>query len=72
MAESLGAEQVNPLTRHPKERQLLNIVEEIALATSLPLPPVYILDAHEINAFVAGTLSSQCGNHGHYRMFICP
>jgi heat shock protein HtpX len=34
---------------------LLNIVEEIALATSLPTPPVYILDANEINAFAAGT-----------------
>lgn len=58
VAESLGAEQVDPLTRHPKERQLLNIVEEIALATSLPVPPVYILDAHEINAFAAGTSPS--------------
>lgn len=55
VAESVGAELVDPYTRDPKERQLLNIVEEIALATSLPVPPVYILDAHEINAFAAGT-----------------
>lgn len=55
VAESVGAEQVDPETRDPKERQLLNIVEEIALATSLPIPPVYILDAQEINAFAAGT-----------------
>jgi len=33
----------------------LNIVEEIALATSLPIPPVYILEVEEINAFAAGT-----------------
>lgn len=55
VAESVGAVLVNPYTRNPKERQLMNIVEEIALATSLPVPPVYILDAHEINAFAAGT-----------------
>lgn len=55
VAESVGAELVDPETRDFKERQLLNIVEEIALATSLPIPPVYILDAKEINAFAAGT-----------------
>ena len=55
VAESVGAELVDPYTRHPKERQLMNIVEEIALATSLPVPPVYILEAQEINAFAAGT-----------------
>jgi heat shock protein HtpX len=55
IAESLGAELVDPYTRNPKERQLLNIVEEIALATSLPVPHVYILEVQEINAFAAGT-----------------
>jgi heat shock protein HtpX len=55
VAESLNATQVDPQTRHPKERQLLNIVEEIAISTSLPIPPVYILEAREINAFAAGT-----------------
>jgi len=55
VAESVGAELVDPYTQDPKERQLINIVEEIALATSLPVPPVYILKAEEINAFAAGT-----------------
>ncbi len=55
VAESVGAVLVDPYTRNPKARQLLNIVEEIALAASLPIPPVYILDAKEINAFAAGT-----------------
>lgn len=55
VAESVGAVLVNPHTAHSKERQLLNIVEEIALATSLPVPPVYILEVNEINAFAAGT-----------------
>jgi heat shock protein HtpX len=55
VAESLNAELIDPRTDDPKERQLLNIVEEIALSASLPTPPVYVLDAEEINAFAAGT-----------------
>lgn len=55
VAEALNAQRVSPGTHDPGERQLLNIVEEIALAASLPMPAVYILDAEEINAFAAGT-----------------
>lgn len=55
VAESMGAVRVSETTSDPKERQLLNIVEEMAIAASLPVPPVYILPAHQINAFAAGT-----------------
>jgi heat shock protein HtpX len=55
VAESVGAKLVDPSTQNHRERQLLNIVDEIALATALPVPPVYILEAQEINAFAAGT-----------------
>ena len=58
VAESLGAVKVNPQTSNFKEKQLLNIVQEIAVAASLPIPPVYILPATQINAFAAG-LNSQ-------------
>lgn len=54
VAESLGARLVNENTKDLKERQLLNIVEEIALAAGLPKPPVYVLPAYQINAFAAG------------------
>lgn len=54
VAESLGAYQVPLDTRDPQEKQLLNIVEEIAVATSLPMPSVYILPSEQINAFAAG------------------
>jgi heat shock protein HtpX len=38
-----------------KERQLLNIVEEMALAAALPLPEIYVIDGRkELNAFAAG------------------
>lgn len=54
VAESVGAHLINPQTKSAKERQLLNIVEEIALSSSMPVPPVYIIPAHQINAFAAG------------------
>lgn len=54
VAQSVGAREVDPQTRDPRERQLLNIVDEIAVAASLPVPPVFIIDAKQINAFAAG------------------
>lgn len=55
VAHSMDCEQVYHDTPDPKERQLLNIVQELAIACSLPTPPVYIIPADEINAFAAGT-----------------
>jgi heat shock protein HtpX len=55
VAESVGAYRVDPESSNPTERQLLNIVEEIAISAALPIPPVYIIPANEINAFAAGT-----------------
>jgi Zn-dependent protease with chaperone function len=51
----LGGRAVNPQTRDLAEMRLLNVVEEMALASGVPVPPVYVLD-HEpgINAFAAG------------------
>jgi Zn-dependent protease with chaperone function len=55
VAEMLGGRRVDPSTRDPKERQLMNVVEEMAIASGLPVPDVYILDREEsINAFAAG------------------
>jgi heat shock protein HtpX len=36
------------------EAQLLNIVKECAIASCLPVPKTYIIDAQQINAFAAG------------------
>ena len=55
VAESIGAKLVDRHTTNSKERQLVNIIEEMAVASSLPVPPIYILEAQEINAFAAGT-----------------
>jgi heat shock protein HtpX len=54
VAESLGAERIDPETTNLKKKQLLNIVEEMAVAASLPVPPVYIMRVQQINAFAAG------------------
>lgn len=55
VAESVGGTLVEPLTRDPHEKQLINIVQEIALAASLPVPAIYVVPARQINAFAAGT-----------------
>jgi len=54
VAESLGGRLVDGQTHNFKEQQLLNVVQEMALAASLPVPPVYVLPTHSINAFAAG------------------
>jgi len=55
VAESLGARLISPNTDDLKQRKLLNVVEEIAIASGTPAPPVYLLAEEEgINAFAAG------------------
>ena len=55
VAQMLGARQVSPDTTDLKERQLLNIVEEMAIASGTPCPQTFILPQDEsINAFAAG------------------
>ena len=55
VAESLGGRLVAANTRDRKERQLLNIVEEMSIASRVPVPKVYILDNEKsINAFASG------------------
>jgi Zn-dependent protease with chaperone function len=51
----LGGRPIPPNTRDLKERRLLNVVEEMALASGTAVPSVYVLDAEKgINAFAAG------------------
>lgn len=59
VAESLGGRPVLPITRDLDERRLLNVVEEMAIASGLPVPAVYVLDEESgINAFAAGLTQS--------------
>lgn len=55
VAEMLGGRLLNPNTTEPDERKLLNVVEEMAVASGVPVPQVYLLaDEEGINAFAAG------------------
>jgi Zn-dependent protease with chaperone function len=55
VAELLGGRRVDPATADLDERRLLNVVEEMALASGVPVPTVYLLDRElRINAFAAG------------------
>ncbi|MCC5827133.1 M48 family metallopeptidase [Alkalimonas sp.] len=54
VAEALGGQRVSPDTTDARHRQLLNVVEEMALAANLPVPAVYVLPESGINAFAAG------------------
>ena len=56
VAKDLGGRLVQTGTTDHYERRLLNIVEEMAIASGMPVPQVYVMDHEEgINAFAAGT-----------------
>jgi Zn-dependent protease with chaperone function len=54
VAESMGGQRLNQNTKDPLSRQILNVVEEMAIASGTPVPPVYLMDEQGINAFAAG------------------
>jgi Zn-dependent protease with chaperone function len=55
VAESMGGTRILPQTRDTAERRCLNVVEEMALAANMPVPPVYVMNEERgINAFAAG------------------
>lgn len=55
VAEAIGGERVVYATPDHLQRRLLNVVEEMALAAGMPVPPVYVMRREKgINAFAAG------------------
>jgi len=54
VAESLGGRLINLSPQSFEEKRLLNVVEEMALASGTPVPSVYVLAEDSINAFAAG------------------
>lgn len=55
IAQSLGGTLVEHSTEHHQYKVLLNVVEEMALASGTPVPQVYVLkNESAINAFAAG------------------
>jgi Zn-dependent protease with chaperone function len=59
VAQSLGGTLIDAGTRDPLRRQLINVVEETAIAAGVPAPQVYVLESEGgINAFAAGYSTS--------------
>ncbi len=55
VAEMVGARMVESGSASPEERRLLNVVEEMAIASGVSVPPVFVMDREAgINAFAAG------------------
>ena len=55
VAKAMGGVLVPAATRDPDEKRLINIVEEMAIASGVPAPRVYLIPDPAINAFAAGT-----------------
>ena len=59
VARALGATRVSGDGNDALQRRLVNVVEEMALASGLPVPEIYVLEQDSaINAFAAGLTSA--------------
>ncbi len=55
VARSVGAVPIDPTTSDPGLRRFVNIVEEMSIASGVPVPRLFVLEQEEgINAFAAG------------------
>lgn len=54
VAESLNGRPIDPGTSDLEEQKILNVVEEMAIASGISVPPVYVMEDESINAFAAG------------------
>jgi Zn-dependent protease with chaperone function len=55
VAGVLGGKRVDPATTDAAQRRLLHVVEEMAIASGVPVPDVYVLPRETgLNAFAAG------------------
>lgn len=54
IAEMMNGQLLVPGTQKLTEKRVLNVVEEMAIASGTPVPPVYLMEEAGINAFAAG------------------
>ncbi len=55
VAQSVGAVPVDPSTTDPRLRRYVNVVEEMSIASGVPMPRLFVLEQEPgINAFAAG------------------
>lgn len=56
VARQLGGREIDPASSARDERRLINVVQEMSLASGVPVPKIFILENEKsINAFAAGT-----------------
>lgn len=56
IARELGGVVVNPNAGEADRRRLVNVVQEMSIASGVPMPKIFILEGEKsINAFAAGT-----------------
>ena len=61
IAESLGAKRVKRRGSDPELKKYINIVEEMSIASGVPIPKIYIMENEPaINAFAAGFDINDC------------
>ncbi len=61
IAARLGGREIDFDPTNPDEQRLRNVVEEMAIASTVPVPRIFILDAETaINAFAAGSNTDDC------------
>ena len=55
VAEQMGGTRITNDTQDPQRRRLRNVVEEMSIASGVPVPDIYVLERESgINAFAAG------------------
>ncbi|MEX2403844.1 MAG: M48 family metalloprotease [Balneolales bacterium] len=55
VAEMMGGRKINPSTTDQNERRLVNVVEEMSIASGVAVPDIFVMDKEDsINAFAAG------------------
>lgn len=56
VARSMGGSRVDPATLDRQKHRLINVVEEMAIASGMPVPEIYVMEREaSINAFAAGS-----------------
>jgi Zn-dependent protease with chaperone function len=56
IARMVGAHPISRAGASPDQQRLINIVEELAVASGMPVPALYVIaEVGQINAFAAGT-----------------
>lgn len=56
LAVKLGGKLLDRDVKASEEKKLWNIVEEMSIAASVPMPQIYLFEEEYINAFAAGTV----------------